>query len=463
MGADMILRERMFTTILSIFKRHGGIALDTPVFELKEILSGKYGEDSKLIYDLQDQGGELCSLRYDLTVPFARVLAMNPTLQSIKRYHLAKVYRRDQPALKKGRMREFFQCDFDIAGTSDPMIADAEVLEIVNEVLSTLDIGQFTIKINHRKLLDGIFEVCGVPKEKIRTISSAVDKLDKSPWEDVRKEMTEEKGLDGEVADAIWEFVQQKGGRELVTKLKESEKLMSNEHAKVGLDEMEILFEYLEALGSQKNISFDLSLARGLDYYTGLIYEAVTETSRPKVQKSAAQKDKRFQDPDADRSEDDTLGVGSISGGGRYDELVGMFSSNKKNALPCVGLSIGVERIFSILKSKEDLSKIRDSETEVFVMAFGSGFTKERLRVCKALWDADIKAEYTYKAKPKPKAQFDGSEKSGAKLAVILGQDEIDQGQVRVKVLGLGDDSNKGEAVSFSEMVPYVRKLLSEI
>ena len=175
----MVLREKMFKTILDVFRSHGAVALDTPVFELKEILSGKYGEDSKLIYDLQDQGGELCSLRYDLTVPFARVLAMNPNLQTIKRYHLAKVYRRDQPALKKGRMREFFQCDFDIAGAYDAMLPDAEIVRIIDETLSALDIGKFTLKINHRKILDGIFQICGVPDEKIRTISSAVDKLDK--------------------------------------------------------------------------------------------------------------------------------------------------------------------------------------------------------------------------------------------------------------------------------------------
>lgn len=153
---------------------------DSPVFELKEILSGKYGEDSKLIYDLADQGGELCALRYDLTVPFARWLAMNPSVQNIKRYHIAKVYRRDQPAMAKGRMREFYQCDFDIAGTYDPMLPDAEILRITSEVFTGLGWeGKFTIKINHRKLLDGIFEVCGVPQDKVRAISSAVDKLDK--------------------------------------------------------------------------------------------------------------------------------------------------------------------------------------------------------------------------------------------------------------------------------------------
>jgi len=143
------------------------------------VLTGKYGEDSKLIYDLADQGGEICSLRYDLTVPFARWLAMNPQITSIKRYHIAKVYRRDQPAMAKGRMREFYQCDFDIAGVYDPMLPDAEILRIAMEILDSLNIGKYTIKTNHRKILDGLFEVCGVPAEKIRQISSAVDKLDK--------------------------------------------------------------------------------------------------------------------------------------------------------------------------------------------------------------------------------------------------------------------------------------------
>lgn len=149
------------------------------VFELREVLTGKYGEDSKLIYDLADQGGELCSLRYDLTVPFARWLAMNPHVQHIKRYHISKVYRRDQPAMSKGRMREFYQCDFDIAGAYDSMLPDAEVLRIAMEILDSLDVGKYTIKINHRKILDGLFAVCGVPADKIRQISSAVDKLDK--------------------------------------------------------------------------------------------------------------------------------------------------------------------------------------------------------------------------------------------------------------------------------------------
>jgi histidyl-tRNA synthetase len=143
-------------------------------------------------------------------VPFARWLAMD-NLPSIKRYHLAKVYRRDQPAVQKGRMREFFQCDFDIAGDYDTMIPDSEIIRIIDEIFTELEIGAFTIKINHRKLLDGVFEVCGVPEDNIRAISSAVDKLDKSPWEQVKVEMVETKGLAPDVADRIYEYVQLKG------------------------------------------------------------------------------------------------------------------------------------------------------------------------------------------------------------------------------------------------------------
>ena len=231
----MVIRDRIFNAITTVFKRHGAVTIDTPVFELREILSGKYGEDSKLIYDLSDQGGESCSLRYDLTVPFARWLAMNSSIQSIKRYHIAKVYRRDQPAMTKGRMREFYQCDFDIAGVYDRMVPDAEIIRIICEIFGEQGLGWtqnggFLIKINHRGVLDGIFEVCGVPKEQIRAISSAVDKLDKSPWEEVKKEMVEVKGLSEEVADKIWEFVQRRGGRDVMEALRKDELVTGNQN-----------------------------------------------------------------------------------------------------------------------------------------------------------------------------------------------------------------------------------------
>ncbi len=184
----MAIRERAFTIIRGIFKKHGASEIDTPVFELKETLTGKYGEDSKLIYDLEDQGGELLALRYDLTVPFARYCAERG-LASIKRFHIAKVYRRDQPQMSKGRFREFYQCDFDIAGTYSPMLPDAEVLSVVCEILTSLEIGGFVLKLNHRKFLDAMIELAGCEKRKFKSICSSIDKLDKEPWEKVRIEL----------------------------------------------------------------------------------------------------------------------------------------------------------------------------------------------------------------------------------------------------------------------------------
>ncbi|KAE8268183.1 hypothetical protein A4X09_0g4160, partial [Tilletia walkeri] len=347
---SMALRTRIFSTITRIFEAHGAVTIDTPVFELREILAGKYGEDSKLIYDLQDQGGEICSLRYDLTVPFARFVAMNMgEYGNIKRYHIAKVYRRDQPAMSKGRFREFYQCDFDIAGTYDPMLPDAECLLIVSEILTALKIEPFTIKINHRKILDGIFDLCGVPADKIRPISSAVDKLDKMSWDDVKREMVAEKGLDEAVADKIGEYVKLKGGEELLTQLQADTALASHSLASAGLKDMTLLFSYLRVFNILPRISFDLSLARGLDYYTGLIYEAITLGSAPPTpaESSSSSSSKKKNKDEVDES---AVGVGSISGGGRYDHLVGMFSNSKnKDAVPCVGCSIGIERIFAIL------------------------------------------------------------------------------------------------------------------
>ncbi|GAA5936350.1 hypothetical protein JCM1841_003124 [Sporobolomyces salmonicolor] len=482
--SDMYLRQSIFRKITDVFELHGGVTIDTPVFELKEILSGKYGEDSKLIYDLQDQGGELCSLRYDLTVPFARFLAMNGSqYPNIKRFHIAKVYRRDQPAMSKGRMREFYQCDFDIAGVYDPMLPDAECLTIACEVLEALEIGEFTIKLNHRKLLDGIFAICGVPADKIRTISSAVDKLDKMPWEDVKKEMTEDKGLDGAVADRIGEYVKLKGGPELVDRLRQDEKLMGHKAAKEGLEDMALLFKYLDIYGVTGRMSFDLSLARGLDYYTGIIYEAVTEGSAPPVpvapspaavptpaQQKADLKGKKPAlnvDEEADIDES-TVGVGSIAAGGRYDELVGMFSGSGGAAgkIPCVGISFGVERLFSLLlkKAQEKGSEAgRAKATEVFVMSLGDGLLEERMKVCKELWAAGIKAEFMYKAKPKLPKQFEVIDKERIPYAVQVSPGELAKGTIRVKPQ-VGKEQGSGNDIEMKreELIPWLKEKLGK-
>jgi len=459
--AEMALRNKIFSTIVSTYEKHGAVTIDTPVFELKEILAGKYGEDSKLIYDLADQGGELASLRYDLTVPFARFLAMNGNIYAnFKRYHIAKVYRRDTPSVSKGRMREFYQCDFDIAGVYDPMVPDSEIIKIMTDVLSSLDIGPFMIKLNHRKILDAIFEVSGVSADNFRPISSAVDKLDKMSWQDVKIEMVEEKGLDENVADTIGEYVKLKGGKELIETLRNDDRLKDNASALAGLDDLALLFKYTEIFGCDDKISFDLSLARGLDYYTGVIYEAIlldqpVESESPKKKKGKS---------DAD----EPAGVGSIAAGGRYDDLVGMFAgTNKKgqpNRIPCVGFSVGVERIISILWKKQNVETLKASKTEVFVMSVGDGLIEERMKICKEFWDAGIHAEYMYKVKPKLQPQFNACDREQIPLAVIIGKGELEEGVVKIKNMKFKEESEGGGvAVPRDDMIAELKKRLQKM
>ncbi|XP_058444126.1 histidine--tRNA ligase isoform X2 [Malaya genurostris] len=416
---SMALRQRIFDKVIAVFKKHGAETIDTPVFELKEVLTGKYGEDSKLIYDLKDQGGEILALRYDLTVPFARYVGMGNVF-NIRRYHIAKVYRRDNPAMTKGRYREFYQCDFDIAGSYDPMLPDAECVKVVVEILTELDVGEFVVKLNNRKLLDGMFEACGVPADKFRTICSSVDKLDKTPWEEVRKEMIDEKGLEDSIANRIGEYVRMSGGIELVDKLAEDENLKKIQSASEGIAEMRLLLQYCEIFGLKNNIIFDLSLARGLDYYTGVIYEAVLK-SEPVTPGGAATR----------HSKDEEVSVGSVAGGGRYDNLVGMFNPKRKQ-VPCVGVSIGVERIFSILEAKTQ-QKVRTTEVEVYVASAHKGLLLKRMEILAKLWDAGFKAEHSYKQNPKLLAQLQYCEENQIPYAIVLGDGELSRGVIKLR------------------------------
>uniref|UniRef100_A0A673L968 histidine--tRNA ligase n=1 Tax=Sinocyclocheilus rhinocerous TaxID=307959 RepID=A0A673L968_9TELE len=386
----------------------------------KETLTGKYGEDSKLIYDLKDQGGELLSLRYDLTVPFARYLAMNK-ITNIKRYHIAKVYRRDNPAMTRGRYREFYQCDFDIAGQYDAMIPDAECLKIVYEILNELDLGDFHIKVNDRRILDGMFAVCGVPDEKFRTICSTVDKLDKMAWEDVKKEMVNEKGLSEDVANRIGEYVSMQGGQDLAEQLLQDPKLSQNKQACAGLTDMKLLFSYLELFQVTDKVVFDLSLARGLDYYTGVIYEAILSQTIPAP-------------AEQNGADEAAVSVGSVAGGGRYDGLVGMFDP-KGRKVPCVGVSIGIERIFSIMEQKAETSseKVRTTETQVLVASAQKNLLEERLKLTSELWNTGIKAEVLYKKNPKLLSQLQHCEETGIPLVAILGEQELKDGVVKLR------------------------------
>ena len=428
---QMMIRQQAFTIIRRVFESHGAVEIDTPVFELKDTLTGKYGEDSKLIYDLADQGGELLALRYDLTVPFARFLALN-NVGNIKRFHIGKVYRRDQPALKRGRYREFYQCDFDIAGTYGRMVPDSECLCVVCDILHALPIGDFGIKLNHRCLLDAILDICGVPADKFRTICSAVDKLDKEPWSEVKREMVEDKGLQDHVADKIGEFVLKKGPPlEMYKELMESQCFGTHAGAAQAMEDLRILFDYLEAFDKLKFMSFDLSLARGLDYYTGVIYEAVCMSG--------------------------TTQVGSIGGGGRYDNLVSMFQESGKQT-PCVGVSVGIERVFTLMEARmreEHEGAIQQPHVSVLIASAGGAMMKEKMNIARILWDGSISAEFSHQENAKLKKEVVHALDRGIPYMVVIGESELAENKVQVKDI----QANTAELVAIPDLVSALRRM----
>ncbi|OSX68834.1 hypothetical protein BU14_2191s0001 [Porphyra umbilicalis] len=437
--ASMAIRRDVFAAVEGVFRRHGAVAIDTPVFELRETLLNKYGEDSKLIYDLADQGGEVLSLRYDLTVPFARYMATYK-LTNLKRYHIGKVYRRDQPAMARGRYREFHQCDFDIAGAYAPMVADAEVVTVLVELLAALAapsaahaavFGRFTIKLNHRGLLDAIFTVCGVPADLLRPVCSAVDKLDKLPWAKVRAEMVDVKGLDAAVADRVGTYVTRPAATlpALVATLRADDALCAA-GAAAALDDLDTLAGYLSAMGAAGPVRLDLSLARGLDYYTGLIYEAVLTSPKGSS-------------------------LGSVAAGGRYDTLVGSFSSTP---VPCVGCSLGIERALALFeKASLGVGGVRENATQVVVATVGKGLLTERMKVAAELWAGGIAAEFGYAETVKVNKAVAGADRAGVPLVVIVGEEEVGRGVVQMKVL----KERRQEEVPRGGMVAAVREALA--
>uniref|UniRef100_A0A4X1SIY8 histidine--tRNA ligase n=1 Tax=Sus scrofa TaxID=9823 RepID=A0A4X1SIY8_PIG len=314
--------------------------------------------------------------------------------------------RRPPGAVCIGAVRSHSQ-DFDIAGHFDPMIPDAECLKIMCEILSGLQLGDFLIKMS---------------------------------WKDVRHEMVAKRGLAPEVADRIGDYVQCHGGVSLVEDMLQDPELSRNKQALEGLGDLKLLFDYLTLFGIAEKISFDLSLARGLDYYTGVIYEAV-------LLQTPAQ------------AGEEPLNVGSVAAGGRYDGLVGMFDP-KGHTVPCVGLSIGVERIFSIVEQRMKTfgEKIRTTETQVFVATPQKNFLRERLKLIAELWDAGIKAELMYKNNPKLLTQLHYSEDMGIPLVVIIGEQELKEGFIKLRSVA----SREEVAIKRENLVAEIQKRLSE-
>uniref|UniRef100_A0A1I7UNB3 histidine--tRNA ligase n=1 Tax=Caenorhabditis tropicalis TaxID=1561998 RepID=A0A1I7UNB3_9PELO len=448
--AQSALRDSVLQDVVKTFKKYGAEKIDTPVFELRDVLMGKYGEEGgKLVYDLQDQGGELLSLRYDLTVPFARYLAMNK-ITNITRYQIARVYRRDQPVMSRGRYREFYQCDFDIAGQYDLMYPEAECLGIVNALLTKLEIGEFFINLNHRFILEGMFAVSGISPKDFKTICSSVDKLDKTPWAEVEEEMIKEKFLKKEQTEKLGQLVRFRelnsglSNLELLEKMSQLPELGQNDKFKKGAEELKVLIGFLEVDGVN-SVRFEPSLARGLDYYTGAIYEAVA----PKALEGTA----------AEKSEDTAgqpVGVGSVAAGGRYDGLVNMFDAKMK--VPCCGVSFGIERLFAIMEARQK-NTIRTTETKVYVASAQKNLAMERRKLLKTLRDADIESEMSLKANPKLLTQFQYAEERRIPFVVLIGERELQEGIVKLRNVV----SREEKDVPLDSLVATIREALAAL
>jgi histidyl-tRNA synthetase len=434
-GPDkMVKRNYIFNTIRSVFQKFGFLPLETPTMEKLSVLMGKYGDEGdqllfkilnsgdfskdlkesdlsegykKLTHKISEKG-----LRYDLTVPFARYVVMNRNdlVMPFKRYQIQPVWRADRP--QRGRYREFYQCDADVVGT-DSLICEAEIVLMLNEILQNLGIKNFTIKINNRKILSGIAEVIGAVGQE-STLCVAIDKLDKIGKEKVEEELRE-RGFSEETIEKLQPIfspssLTPRGGisieEEKLTWLKNW--LKDSEIGIKGVEELEKVWNLVAQFGLENaNTEIDITLARGLSYYTGAIFEVKANDVQ----------------------------MGSISGGGRYDNLTGTFGLP---GLSGVGISLGVDRIYDVM---EELGLFPDNQsvtTKVLLTNFDEEAEVYSLPILKKLRDEGINAEI-YPEAAKLKKQFEYADRKKIPFVLVIGSEEIQTGFLNLKNMSSGE------------------------
>lgn len=409
---QMLVRQHVIESFRTVFERYGFEPIDTPVIEYLETLTGKYGEDEKLIYHFEDHGGREVGLRYDLTVPLSRFIATHrhELTFPFKRYHIAPVFRADRP--QRGRYREFWQCDVDAVGTSS-MLADAEVVMIWMDALTAVNMPNFVVQINHRKLLQSLATYAGVPAEKTPTIHRAIDKLDKIGRDGVNEEMLRHE-ISPEAAERVLDLVALSGpANDVLRELRV--RLSDIPMAQEGIDDLEALFDYLSEMSADtRHYALNLALARGLDYYTGPVYEAqVKEPS-----------------------------IGSLGGGGRYDGLIGMFTGEQ---LPATGSSLGVERIVDVIQEL-GLIPARGSVSNVMVTLFNEEMIGPSLGLVMALRRAAVNAEIYLDSRRDLRRQIQYADKRGIPVVAFLGPDEFAQGKVNLRRVATGEQVTVDQA-----------------
>ncbi len=431
-ASEMVKRNHIFNTISAVFKKYGYQEIQTPTMENLSTLTGKYGDEGdKLIFKVLNSGDYLSNiptdklesrnsqlliseisekaLRYDLTVPFARYVVMhrNEISFPFKRFQIQPVWRADRP--QKGRYREFYQCDADVVG-SESLINEAEFVLIYHEALTKLGLKDFTIKINNRKILSGIAEIIGKP-ELIVDMTVAIDKLDKIGLDGVKIELIE-RGFDENDIEKLMPIILLTGSNE--QKLDSLRAMLSSsETGMKGIAEIEAIFDFLNLLTSNKQINLnkslelDITLARGLNYYTGAIFEVKTNE----------------------------VAMGSIGGGGRYDDLTGMFGLSD---LTGVGISFGADRIYDVLEELKLFPQSASESTKVLISNFDEKAEKYALPLLQTLREKGISAEI-YPSSAKLKKQMTYADDKNIPFVILIGSDEMETGLLSLKNMKSGE------------------------
>lgn len=397
---DMAVRNYLKNLFIEVFEQFGFEPLKTPTLEYASVLTGKYGDQAdKLVYTFKDKGNRKVGLRYDLTVPTSRVLATNPNLPlPFKRYQIQPVWRADKP--QRGRYREFIQSDIDIFGSSSPT-TDAEILAVIYQVLLKLNFKKYSIRVNSRQVLKQILDQINLSDQQ-NTVLQSLDKFDKIGPDGVTKELVD-KGLSSQTINQLFDYI----------KVAQPD------------DYLKQVIDQAKALGvNQKVIVFDPTLVRGLDYYTGPIFETYVDSPK----------------------------VGSITGGGRYDGLVKQLGGPD---IPAVGTSLGFDRIVDCINSLDLLPNLAKSKTKVLVANFDQNLTSQTLGLASDLRSAGINTAI-YPDKDKIGKQIKYAESLNIPYLAILGQNEVDQGKITLKNLVTRDQ----KLVNLDELLKIIKKNL---
>lgn len=404
---EKIMRDRIVDTLKDVFELYGYAPLETPIFERFEVLASKYAGGAEILketFKLKDHGNRELGLRYDLTVPLARYVGMNQNIKMpFKRYQIGEVFR-DGP-IASARYRQFTQCDVDVIGSSS-MATDAEIVSLAYMAFYKLNL-EVNIKINNRKLLNDILDYCGVDKDNQDAAILSIDKLEKFGIEAVKNELKGQR-IDDKKISTILSMISIKGNNE--EKISQLKKFLKNSD---GLKEIEEMLFYLKNIKLEAD--FDVSLARGLAYYTGTVFEALLKNSRVKS---------------------------SVCGGGRYDNMVGAFL--EKGSYPAVGISFGVDRIYDALVEKQKTNK--KTNTKVYVIPIKT--LNESMKIAQQLRDAGIRTDIDLLEKG-PSKNLEYANSLGIPYVLFVGKKELQENKVKLRDMKTGDE----EMVKLEEII----------